>query len=42
MLDAAGKPYAQFFQEDGLHLNHEGYRLWSRLLEPHRHQIFMY
>lgn len=40
MLDPAGKPRAEFFLEDGLHLNREGYRLWSRLLRPYRNQIF--
>jgi lysophospholipase L1-like esterase len=41
MLDEKGQPRAEYFLEDGLHLNHEGYRLWSHLLEPHRHQIFI-
>jgi lysophospholipase L1-like esterase len=40
MLDRSGKPRTEFFLADGLHLNREGYRLWSRLLEPHRNQIF--
>lgn len=40
MLDQAGKPRAEFFQPDGLHLNRDGYRLWSRLLAPYRHRIF--
>ena len=40
MLDPHGKPRPELFLEDGLHLNHDGYRLWSRLLEPHRNQIF--
>jgi lysophospholipase L1-like esterase len=39
MLDKSGKPRAELFLTDGLHLNREGYRLWGRLLEPHRHQI---
>jgi len=39
MLDSSGKPRAEFYVEDGLHLNREGYQLWSRLLAPHRHQI---
>jgi len=29
MLDAAGRPRAEFYLDDGLHLNREGYRLWS-------------
>ncbi len=41
MLDCAGKPRTELFLEDGLHLNHEGYRLWSRILEPYRNQIFI-
>jgi lysophospholipase L1-like esterase len=40
MLDEAGQPRANYFLDDGLHLSHEGYRLWSRLLEPYRNQIF--
>lgn len=41
MLDGAGKPRPEFFQADGLHMNREGYRLWSRLLKPHHNQIFI-
>jgi lysophospholipase L1-like esterase len=40
MLTADGKPAAQFYLEDGLHLNREGYRLWSRLLQRYRNRIF--
>jgi lysophospholipase L1-like esterase len=40
MLDKSGKPHAEFFLPDGLHLSREGYRLWGRLLELHRNQIF--
>ncbi len=40
MLGQSGKPRAEFFLEDGLHLNREGYRLWGRLLEPYRNRIF--
>jgi lysophospholipase L1-like esterase len=39
MLDESGKPRTEFFLEDGLHLNREGYRLWGRVLEPYRHRI---
>ena len=28
------RPRAELFVEDGLHLSHEGYRLWSVLLRP--------
>jgi lysophospholipase L1-like esterase len=40
MLGQSGKPRAEFFLDDGLHLNREGYRLWGRLLEPYRNRIF--
>lgn len=40
MLDRAGRPRKDLFLPDGLHMNREGYRLWARLLEPHRNQIF--
>ncbi len=40
MLDQSGKPRAEFFLEDGLHLNREGYRLWGQLLQPYRNRIF--
>ena len=40
MLDEKGQPCKIYFLEDGLHMNHNGYGLWSRLLEPYRHQIF--
>jgi lysophospholipase L1-like esterase len=41
MLDRSGRPDAALFLEDGLHLNHTGYRLWARLLGPYRNQIFI-
>lgn len=34
MLGADGKPRAELFREDGLHLDEEGYKLWSGLLRP--------
>jgi lysophospholipase L1-like esterase len=40
MLDQSGKPRAEFFLDDGLHLNRAGYRLWGRRLESYRHRIF--
>jgi lysophospholipase L1-like esterase len=40
MLDETGKPRGLYFLEDGLHLSHEGYRLWSQLLKPFRNRIF--
>jgi lysophospholipase L1-like esterase len=39
MLDSTGKPRTEFFLEDGLHLNREGYRLWGRILQQYRNQI---
>jgi lysophospholipase L1-like esterase len=39
MLDRVGRPNADLFLEDGLHLNREGYRLWGQLLKPYRNQI---
>ncbi len=41
MLDESGKPRTEFFLEDGLHLNREGYRLWGRLLQPYRNRILI-
>jgi lysophospholipase L1-like esterase len=35
MLGADGKPRPELFRDDGLHLNDEGYRLWTDLLRPH-------
>lgn len=35
MLGADGKPRAELFKSDGLHLNAEGYKLWNELLLPH-------
>lgn len=40
MLDAQGNPRAEIFREDGLHLNEQGYALWtaiikSKLLKEH-------
>lgn len=35
MIGADGKPRAELFRDDGLHLNEKGYRLWSSLLRPH-------
>ena len=34
MLRDDGQPSASLFLEDGLHLNEEGYRLWSKILAP--------
>lgn len=34
MLGADGKPRSELFKPDGLHLNDEGYKLWSDLVRP--------
>ncbi|MFM7151117.1 MAG: GDSL-type esterase/lipase family protein, partial [Gemmataceae bacterium] len=34
MLDSQGWPRRELFERDGLHLSEEGYRLWTRLVEP--------
>jgi len=34
MLDSNGQPRPELFQPDGLHLNDEGYRLWTAILTP--------
>jgi lysophospholipase L1-like esterase len=39
MLDKSGKPRAELYLEDGLHLNRAGYRLWGRVLKPYRKRI---
>ena len=35
MLDADGHPRPEFFVEDMLHLNAEGYRLWTKIVAPY-------
>jgi lysophospholipase L1-like esterase len=40
MLGPTGRPRVDLFLEDGLHLNHAGYRLWSAVLRQHRDRIF--
>lgn len=32
-LDSQGKPRAELFDDDGLHLSAQGYRIWATLLE---------
>jgi len=34
MLDTAGQPRHELFREDRLHMNHDGYLIWARLLAP--------
>jgi lysophospholipase L1-like esterase len=40
MLDPAGRPRAELFLDDGLHLSRAGYLLWIDVLQPFRHLIF--
>ena len=35
MLGDDGKPRADLFLEDGLHLNATGYKLWASKIRPH-------
>ena len=35
MLGDDGKPRPELFAKDGLHLNAEGYKLWTSLVKPH-------
>ena len=37
MLDAEGRPRAELFRADRLHLNGEGYALWQQVIAPHVH-----
>ena len=37
MLDSSGKPRAELFRADSLHLNADGYALWKRVIGPHLH-----
>ncbi len=34
MLDAEGRPRAEIFKDDGLHLNAEGYAIWAKRIGP--------
>ncbi len=34
MLDEQGKPRADIFREDGLHLNAKGYAIWTSIIKP--------
>ena len=34
MLDASGQIRRELFVEDGLHMNAQGYAIWSRLIQP--------
>ncbi|MGC4103470.1 GDSL-type esterase/lipase family protein [Ferruginibacter sp.] len=35
MLDAEGKPMADIFIEDRLHMNAKGYAIWQKIIEPY-------
>jgi lysophospholipase L1-like esterase len=35
MIGADGKPKAELFADDGLHLNDEGYKLWTSIVKPY-------
>ena len=35
MIGEDGQPRAELFRKDGLHLNPDGYRLWTSLVRPH-------
>lgn len=35
MIDDEGKPRAELFLEDNLHMNREGYLIWQRAIEPY-------
>jgi len=35
MIGDDGKPRPELFKPDGLHLNAQGYKLWSALVLPH-------
>jgi len=35
MIGGDGKPRAELFKEDGLHLNEAGYTLWTEILTPY-------
>jgi hypothetical protein len=35
MLNADGKPRKELFGDDMLHMNNEGYRIWTDLIRPH-------
>jgi lysophospholipase L1-like esterase len=35
MLGADGKPKAELFQKDGLHMSPAGYAIWNKKLRPY-------
>ena len=40
MLGPDGKPRPDLFQQDGLHMNAAGYRIWTDILQQNGKQIF--
>lgn len=35
MIDAEGKPIAELFLQDNLHMNKKGYDIWQKVIAPH-------
>jgi lysophospholipase L1-like esterase len=35
LLDEDGKPRAELFAKDGLHLNDKGYKVWASVPKPY-------
>ncbi len=35
MLGEDGRPQAELFLKDGLHMNEQGYKIWASLIRPH-------
>ena len=35
MIDDEGKPIAELFVEDNLHMNKKGYAIWKKAIEPY-------
>jgi lysophospholipase L1-like esterase len=35
MIDDEGKPIADLFLQDNLHMNQKGYAIWQKLIQPH-------
>jgi lysophospholipase L1-like esterase len=40
LLDDAGRPTARWFRDDQLHLNADGYRLWTAAIRPVIHALY--
>jgi lysophospholipase L1-like esterase len=35
MIDDEGKPVADLFGDDNLHMNKKGYAIWKKVIEPY-------